>query len=275
MARIADFDALSRQSANLSGRLYDQVVSSRMRPFGDATPGLARLVRDLARQLGKQARLEIVGRATEVDREILEQLDAPLTHLLRNAVDHGLEPPDERAAAGKPAEGRIDVEAGHVGGMLLVRVRDDGRGIDPAAVRRRVVERGLASAEIAARLSEAELFEFLLLPGFSTRDAVSEISGRGVGLDAVQAMVQAAGGALRIASTTGPRHGVRAAAAGDPLGAARAGRRDRRRALRRPAGARRARAARRSRGAAHGRGAAVRRRSTATIRVAWCRRARC
>jgi two-component system sensor histidine kinase and response regulator WspE len=203
LSRIADFDALARSSANLSTRLYDQVLSSRMRPFGDATPGMARLVRDLARQLGKSAHLEIAGRATEVDRDILEQLDAPLTHLLRNAVDHGLESPEERAAAGKPAEGRVAVEAGHAGGMLLVRVRDDGRGIDPAAVARRVVERGLAGAEMAARMSEAELLNFVLLPGFSTRDAVSEISGRGVGLDAVQAMVQATGGSLRIASTPG------------------------------------------------------------------------
>jgi len=201
--RIAEFDALARQSENLSGRLYDQMVSSRLRPFGDATPGLARLVRDVARQLGKQARLEIRGRATEVDREILEQLEAPLNHLLRNAVDHAMETPEARSAAGKPAEGRITVEAVHSGGMLLVRVADDGCGIDPAAVRRRVIERGLAGSEMAEQLSDSELFEFLLLPGFSTRDAVSEISGRGVGLDVVQAIVQDAGGSLRISSTVG------------------------------------------------------------------------
>ncbi|MGH7789160.1 MAG: hybrid sensor histidine kinase/response regulator, partial [Candidatus Binatia bacterium] len=203
VARIADFDGVSRQSADISGRLYHEVVSSRMRPFGDATPGLARLVRDLARQLGKRAHLEIAGRGTEVDREILEQLDAPLNHLLRNAVDHGLETPAERAAAHKPEEGQLRVEAGHAGGMLLVRVRDDGRGIDPTAVRERIVARGLASGDTAARMSDAELFEFVLLPGFSTRDTVSETSGRGVGLDAVQTMVQAAGGSLRIASVAG------------------------------------------------------------------------
>jgi len=202
-ARIAEFDALARQSEDLSGRLYDQVVSSRLRPFGDATHGLARLVRDVARQLGKQARLEIRGRGTEVDREILEQLEAPLNHLLRNAIDHGLETPAARRAAGKPEEGTLVIEAVHAGGMLVVRVADDGCGIDPAAVRRRVVERGLVDAATAERLSDAELFDFLLLPGFSTRDAVSEISGRGVGLDAVQAMVQGAGGGLRISSTAG------------------------------------------------------------------------
>lgn len=203
VGRIADFDGLALGAANLSGRLYDQVVSSRMRPFGDATLGMARLVRDLGRELGKQVRLEIAGRATEVDRDILEQLEAPLTHLLRNAVDHGLEAPEERSASGKPAEGRIAVEAGHTGGMLLVRVGDDGRGIDAAAVGRRVVERGLASAEMVGRMSEAEVLDFVLLPGFSTRDAVSEISGRGVGLDAVQSMVHAAGGSMRIESRPG------------------------------------------------------------------------
>lgn len=205
VGRIAELDARSRHSEHLSGRLYDQVVSSRMRPFSDGTHGLARLVRDVARQLGKQARLEIDGRATEVDREILEDLEAPLNHLLRNALDHGIEAPADRLAAGKAAEGRIRVEASHSGGMLRVRVSDDGRGIEPAAVRRRVVERGLASAEMAERMTEAELLDFLLLPGFSTRDAVSEISGRGVGLDVVQSMVQAAGGALRIASEPGRR----------------------------------------------------------------------
>jgi two-component system sensor histidine kinase and response regulator WspE len=203
--RIADLDARSRHSEHLSGRLYDQVVSSRMRPFSDGTQGLARLVRDVARQLGKQARLEIDGRATEVDREILEDLEAPLNHLLRNALDHGIETPADRVAAGKAAEGRIRVEASHSGGMLRVRVSDDGRGIEPTTVRRRVVERGLASADMAERMTDAELLDFLLLPGFSTRDAVSEISGRGVGLDVVQSMVQAAGGALRIASEPGRR----------------------------------------------------------------------
>jgi len=203
LQRIGEVDALARRSANLSGRLYDHVVSSRMRPFADATLGLARLVRDTARRLGRVVHLEIGGRSTEVDREILEQLEAPLQHLLRNAVDHGIETPEERAAAGKGEEGRIAVHAGHSGGMLLVRVRDDGRGIDPDAVRRRVVERGLASAEVAASLSDAELYQFVLLPGFSTRAEVSETSGRGVGLDAVQSMVHGAGGALRISSTLG------------------------------------------------------------------------
>jgi two-component system sensor histidine kinase and response regulator WspE len=202
-ARIAEVDRFALDSATLSARLYDQVIASRLRPFGDATPGLARVVRDVARQLGKQARLEIAGVGTAVDREILALLDAPLNHLLRNAVDHGIEAPEVRAAAGKPDEGRISLDALHQDGMLLVRVRDDGAGIDADAVRRRVIARGLANEELAAGLSPAELFSFILLPGFSTRDDVSQISGRGVGLDAVQTMVQNAGGTLHIASPAG------------------------------------------------------------------------
>ncbi|MDX2166674.1 MAG: response regulator [Deltaproteobacteria bacterium] len=202
-ARIAEVDRFALDSATLSARLYDQVIASRLRPFGDATPGLARVVRDVARQLGKQARLEIGGLGTAVDREILAALDAPLNHLLRNAVDHGIEAPELRAAAGKPAEGRISLDAMHQDGLLLVRVRDDGAGIDAESVRRRIVARGLADAELAAGLSPEELFSFILLPGFSTRDDVSQISGRGVGLDAVQTMVQAAGGTLQIASPPG------------------------------------------------------------------------
>jgi two-component system sensor histidine kinase and response regulator WspE len=201
--RMSELEALAQRTAGVSARLYHQVVSSRMRPFGDTTAGLPRLVRDVARRLGKQAQLEISGRGTEVDREVLADLEAPLTHLLRNAVDHGIETPAARTAAGKSREGRIALHAGHVGGMLVVRVRDDGAGIDPDAVRARIRDRGLAGPEVIARLSESELYDFLLLPGFSTRETVSEISGRGVGLDAVQAMVHAAGGTLRISSTPG------------------------------------------------------------------------
>jgi two-component system sensor histidine kinase and response regulator WspE len=160
-------------------------------------------VRDVARQLGKQAELHITGGSTEVDRDVLEKLEAPLTHLLRNAIDHGLESPEERLAAGKRAEGEIRIEASHQHGMLHVVIADDGRGIDLERVRDKVRERGLAGPEIVSRLTEIELLEFLFLPGFSTAERVSEISGRGVGLDAVQSSVKEFGGVVRVTTIPG------------------------------------------------------------------------
>jgi two-component system sensor histidine kinase and response regulator WspE len=204
--RIGEFEDHAAAAEGLNSRLYREVIVSRMRPFGDGAGAFPRLVRDTARRLGKQARLEVVGPATEVDRDILERLEAPLTHLLRNAVDHGLEAPEGRAAAGKPAEGVVRVEARHRAGMLAITVGDDGAGIDVEKVRRKVVERRQASAEMAARMSEVELLEFLFLPGFSTAGQVTEVSGRGVGLDVVRDTVRKVGGSVHV--TTRPGQGT-------------------------------------------------------------------
>lgn len=200
---IEQMENYSRRSANLSSRLYREVIASRMRPFQDGVQGFPRLVRDLARSLNKSVKLEIHGRHTEVDRDILGKLEAPLTHLLRNALDHGIEPPEERRQAGKPPEASLTLEARHRGGMLLISVSDDGRGLAAEKIRRKVIEKKLASPEMANAMSEAEIFEFLFLPGFSTAPTVTEISGRGVGLDVVQTMVQEAGGSVRVFSTPG------------------------------------------------------------------------
>jgi len=172
-----------------------------MRPFADGVRRYSRIVRDLGRSLGKRVKLEIVGASTQVDRDILEKLDAPLGHLLRNAVDHGIEAPEERQAAGKPAEGTVRLEARHSAGRLEILVSDDGRGIDLDRVRQAVVVRKLSNAETAARLTEAELLDFLFLPGFTLKDQVTEISGRGVGLDVVQNMVKAVRGGVRASSS--------------------------------------------------------------------------
>ncbi len=204
--RVREFEDHAGRAEDLGSRLYREVILSRMRPFADGCHGFARLVRDAARALGKQARLELDGQATPVDRDILEKLDAPLNHLLRNAVDHGLEPVEARQAAGKPEAGTIRVEARHRGGMLAITISDDGRGIDMEALRRKVVERGLTTAAVAQDLGEAELLEFLFLPGFSTAGAVTEFSGRGVGLDVVQTVVRQVGGTVRI--TTQPGRGT-------------------------------------------------------------------
>lgn len=198
--RYAELDMFDRRSSNLSHRLYHEALACRMRPFSDGLQGFPRMVRDVARTLGKEVRFEVVGEDTQVDRDILEKLEAPLTHFIRNAIDHGLESPEERERAGKPREGCLRVEARHSAGRLLIAVSDDGRGIEIERVRKTVVKRGLTTAETAANLSDAELLEFLFLPGFSVREQVTEISGRGVGLDVVQSMVKGVRGTVRVSS---------------------------------------------------------------------------
>jgi two-component system sensor histidine kinase and response regulator WspE len=201
--RLVELETFGRRSANLSHRLYGEALASRMRPFGEGLRTFPRMVRDLSRTLGKQVRLEIIGEDTQVDRDVLEKLEAPLGHLLRNAIDHGIESPDARAPAGKPIWGTVKLEARHSAGMLQITVADDGAGVDLDNLRRKVVERNLTNEETARKLSEAELLEFLFLPGFSTRTAVTEISGRGVGLDVVQDMVRQVRGSVRIVSEPG------------------------------------------------------------------------
>ncbi|GAB3090223.1 response regulator [Lysobacter terrae] len=201
--RTAHLDAFERRLSSVTRRLYDEALSSHMRPFADGTRGCKRMVRDLGRELGKEVRLEIEGAATPVDRDVLAKLEGPLGHLLRNAVDHGIEPPAQRAAQGKPAEGTVLLQAHHVAGRLEINVKDDGRGVDLERLRTVVVARNLADAATAQRFTEAELLEFLFLPGFTMKDEVTEISGRGVGLDAVQNMVKQLRGSLRLASRPG------------------------------------------------------------------------
>jgi two-component system, chemotaxis family, sensor histidine kinase and response regulator WspE len=201
--RLPELEEFHRRSANLSHRLYDEALACRMRPFADGIHGFPRMVRDLARDLGKQVRLEIIGPGTHVDREILEKLEAPLTHLLRNAIDHGIEQPETRRASGKSGEGTIRLEAQHSAGDLLITVSDDGLGIDLADLRKVIVQKKLTAAWAAEQMSESELLEFLLLPGFTTKQMVTEISGRGVGLDAVQAIVKEVRGAIRISTRLG------------------------------------------------------------------------
>ena len=201
--QLIALDAFDRRSVNLSQQLYDEALACRMRPFADGTGGFARMVRDVGHALGKSVRLEISGNTTQIDRDILEKLEAPLGHLLRNAVDHGIEDAAARRAAGKPEQGVVRLEARHSAGMLMIEVADDGGGIDLDRLRRTVVERGLSTEDMAARLSDAELLDFLLLPSFSLRDTVTEISGRGVGLDVVADMLKQVRGTIRITTRKG------------------------------------------------------------------------
>lgn len=201
--RLVELELFDRRSTQLAHRLYEEAVACRMRPFADGIQGFPRMVRDLAHSLAKKARLNLVGETTPVDRDILERLEAPISHLLRNAVDHGLESPEERQASGKSPEGTLRLEASHRGGMLLVTVEDDGRGIEAEKVRRTVVDRGFTNEDTAAKLSESELLEFLFLPGFTMFETVTEISGRGVGLDVVQTMARQVRGSVRVWSQPG------------------------------------------------------------------------
>jgi two-component system, chemotaxis family, sensor histidine kinase and response regulator WspE len=200
---LLDFDVLAQSLDASSNRLYRQALSCRMLPFAGGVQGFPRMVRDLARELGKNVRLKIIGKDTEVDRDILSRLEAPLNHLLRNALDHGIEPPEERFDAGKPPEGALRLEASHNAGMLVITVADDGRGINLERVRRKIVDQNLLAADMAALLTDAELLEFLLLPNFSTAVAVTRISGRGVGLDVVHTMIQELRGQISMESRPG------------------------------------------------------------------------
>ena len=201
--QVEQLEMFDRRVAEVAHRLYDEALASQMRPFADGTRGFKRMVRDLGQELGKQLRLEITGETTQVDRDVLAKLEAPLGHLLRNAVDHGIETPSERLAANKPAEGVISLRAHHVAGLLEIVVADDGGGIDVESVRKATVARGLADEQTAQRFTEAELLEFLFLPGFTIKQIVTEISGRGVGLDSVQNVVKQLRGTIRLSSQPG------------------------------------------------------------------------
>lgn len=201
--RLSELELYAQRTANLSDRLYREVITSNMRPFADGVQGFPRMIRDLARKLNKQVKLDIVGKATPVDRDILKKLEAPLTHILRNATDHGIELPAERVAVGKPPEGTIRLEAFHRGGMLAITISDDGKGINPEQLRQKVIKKNLATPDMVAQMSDAELLEFLFLPGFSTAKEVTEISGRGVGLDIAKSMAQEVGGTVRATSHPG------------------------------------------------------------------------
>jgi two-component system sensor histidine kinase and response regulator WspE len=201
--QISDLDQVSRANEFTAERMYRAVLGGRLRPFQEGITGVVRLVRDTARELGKSVKLEISGESTRVDRDILDRLEAPISHLVTNAIDHGIELPAQRVAKGKSAEAHLRIHAGHENGRLVITVRDDGGGIDPEQIRGRVMRRNLAPPETIPGLSEAELLEFLFLPGFSTRDTTSLLSGRGVGLNVVQSMVQEAGGAVTVTSSLG------------------------------------------------------------------------
>jgi len=179
------------------------VMRMRMQPLRRVFGKFPRLVRDLSGALGKEVALEMTGEEVEVDRSVIERLADPMVHLLRNAVDHGLEAPKERLERGKPARGTIRIGASQKGSQIVIEVSDDGRGIDLARVRRKAAERGLVTAEEAARMGDDAAVGLIFLPGFSTRDAATELSGRGVGMDVVKTNVARLNGFVEVTTRPG------------------------------------------------------------------------
>lgn len=178
-------------------------MKTRMQPIGAAWARFPRMVRDLARALGKQIALEMTGAETALDRQLVEAIADPLAHIVRNAADHGIETPAGRAASGKPETGRIALDARQEGSHVVIRVSDDGRGIDPGGIRGAAVARGLATPAAVAALSDRQVMQFVFSPGFSTAARVTSLSGRGVGMDVVRANVEQVGGHVELRSEPG------------------------------------------------------------------------
>jgi two-component system chemotaxis sensor kinase CheA len=193
--------SLSEHLERLSDDLRDSTLGIRMLPIGTTFSRFRRLVRDLSAELGKEIDLSTSGEETELDKTVIERLGDPLVHLLRNSIDHGVERPDQRLAAGKPPRGVVSLSAEHSGGAVVIRIVDDGRGLDPAAIRAKAVERGLLSPDV--EYSDKEIYNLIFLPGFSTAKAITSVSGRGVGMDVVKRAIESLRGAVEIDSQPG------------------------------------------------------------------------
>ncbi len=197
---------LIRASARLNlitSELQEVVLKMRMQPIDHVWNKLPRVIRDLSATCGKTVRLEMEGRETELDKTILEAVKDPLTHLVRNAVDHGIEPPEGRRASGKDEQGLLLLRAFHEGGQVNIEVHDDGAGVDPRLIAAKALERGLVGGEQLARMSDREITNLIFLPGFSTAAAVTNVSGRGVGMDVVKSNLEKIGGAIDVSSVLG------------------------------------------------------------------------
>ncbi len=189
--------------SRITDQLQEEVMRIRMLPIGNLLHKFPRMVRDMSQKAGKLVDVVIHGEDTELDRSMIEEINDPLIHLVRNAIDHGIEPPEERRAAGKPERGTVTLNAWHEQGRIILTVSDDGRGIDPAVLRKKVVQKGLMTPEEAAALSDEQAVDLIFLPGFSTAEKVTDISGRGVGMDIVQTNIQRVNGTIHIETAVG------------------------------------------------------------------------
>ncbi|HVP10805.1 MAG TPA: chemotaxis protein CheW [Phycisphaerae bacterium] len=204
---VCEVDTFRRQVIRrldaITNELQDAALRMRMQPVGTLFDRFPRLVRDLARQLGKQIELEISGTEVELDKAILELLADPLTHLVRNCCDHGIEMPEDRVRLGKTPSGRITLKARQERGQILIQIRDDGRGLDREAIKRKALQQGVKRSDELDRLNDRQLYDLILLSGFSTATKVTDLSGRGVGMDVVRANLEQIGGVVEIDSTAG------------------------------------------------------------------------
>jgi two-component system chemotaxis sensor kinase CheA len=205
----SSFNASAQRVDLITTELQEGVMKTRMQPIGNIWNKFPRVVRDMAMASGKQVRIEMEGKDTELDRTIIEAIKDPLTHLVRNAVDHGLESPAARKATGKDPEGRLLLRAFHEGGQVNIEITDDGAGLDYERIRAKAIEKNLVSREQAARLSEREIANLIFLPGFSTAERVTNVSGRGVGMDVVKTNIEKIGGAVDVHSKPGQGSTVR------------------------------------------------------------------
>ena len=208
------FDGLGETALHIeriTSELQVEVMKARLLPVEHVFNRFPRVIRDLARRFDKEVRLVIEGADTELDRSVIDEIAEPLLHLLRNSIDHGIETPDQRVAAGKSRTGILRLAARHDAGQILIEVSDDGRGINGAAIRRSAVEKGLITRERAASIDDREALDLVFLPGLSTAREVSDVSGRGVGMDAVRVAVERLNGSIALASTlgTGTRFSIR------------------------------------------------------------------
>jgi two-component system, chemotaxis family, sensor kinase CheA len=199
----ASYKVPLQRLSHITAELQDGVMKTRMQPIGNAWTKLPRIVRDLAGELNKKIEFVTEGAETELDRQVLELIKDPLTHMIRNSSDHGIEMPAERRALGKPETGTIRLSAFHEGGTITIEVKDDGRGLNLPRIKRKIIEKGLATEAELEKMAEAQIMRFIFHPGFSTADQVTSVSGRGVGMDVVKSNVDAIGGTIEVSSNEG------------------------------------------------------------------------
>jgi two-component system chemotaxis sensor kinase CheA len=201
--QVAALQSTAQRLNQITTELQEGVMQTRMQPIGTLLEKFPRMVRDLAQATGKRVIVQTEGRETELDKNILETIKDPLTHIIRNAIDHGIEEPELRVERGKAPEGQVAIRAFHEGGQVNIQISDDGNGIDPERVRAKAVQKGLFSADRAARMSDQELMQVIFAPGFSTAEQVTQLSGRGVGMDVVKTNIEKIGGTIDVHGTPG------------------------------------------------------------------------